>query len=84
MGKLHSWYRASRAAFIARLAAMGAVAGWVSWLVALAVYPLFGARRPSLLSLLLAIPRGALFGALLALALGVYWDWRSRQRGQAS
>lgn len=77
MTTLRSWYAKGRSSFVARVAAIGAVAGGASWLFALAVYPLFGARRPDLGSLLFAVPRGALFGAVLALALTVYWDRRA-------
>jgi len=38
---------------------------------------LFDVSRPSLLSLILAIPRGALFGIILALILFALWNRRS-------
>ena len=60
-------------ALLARLALAGAVAGLVAWLAVLGLHLLFEVSRPSWLELLLAIPRGAVFGMILALILYAYW-----------
>lgn len=63
----------SRSSLVAFLGLTGAAAGFVAWALVFALHLLFGVRRPGLVSLLLAIPRGALFGVLLALILHWYW-----------
>jgi hypothetical protein len=60
-------------ALLVRLALAGAIAGLVAWLAVLGLHLLFAVSRPSWLSLLLAIPRGAVFGMILALVLYAYW-----------
>ena len=77
MTTLRSWYAAGRWVFVARFAAIGAVAGLASWILVLVLHLLFDVSRPGVRALVLAVPRGALFGGLLALALGAYWDWRA-------
>jgi hypothetical protein len=73
-------YRAmGKWSLVGRLAAIGAFAGFVAWALAFAAGPIFGVGRPSGIALLLAIPRGAIFGVVLALILRVYWN---RPRGQ--
>ena len=69
----------SRRALVVRLGTAGAVAGFAAWLVVLAADMLFDVGRPSGISLLLAIPRGALIGIILALVLHAYWNRRFRQ-----
>ncbi len=73
-GPLRSWYAAGRLYFVLRLAAVGAVAGLAAWTLVLVLHLLFGVSRPGVLALILAVPRGALFGAILALGLAAYWD----------
>ena len=63
----------SLAALIVRLALAGAFAGLVAWLVALGLYSLLEASRPSWVALLLAKARGAVVGLILALVLHAYW-----------
>jgi len=63
----------SRSSLIVRIGMVGAVAGLASWGLVLAAHGLFGFGRPSVTALLLAIPRGALFGVILALILHAYW-----------
>ena len=52
----------------------------VAWLLVLAVRLLFEADGPSGLSLLLAIPRGALYAIILAVILHAYWK---KHRGKS-
>jgi hypothetical protein len=64
------WIREmSRPSLVALATAGGALAGVVSWAVALVLNAAFGSGSPGALSLLLAVPRGALFGAILAWAV---------------
>jgi len=73
-----SIYRAlSLWSLVARLALLGAFAGVASWALVFALHLLFEVSKPSITSLLWAIPRGALFGALLGLIL--YSRWRRQQ-----
>jgi nitrate reductase gamma subunit len=67
----------SRWSLVIRLGIAGAFAGFAAWAVVLAAHVFFGVSRPSGISLLLAIPRGALFGIILALILHGYWNRRS-------
>lgn len=67
----------SRWSLVVRLGIAGAFAGFAAWMVVLAAHVLFSAGRPSGISLLLAIPRGALFGIILALILHAFWSKRS-------
>ena len=63
----------SRSTLVARLGLVGAVSGIIAWAVMLVAHLVFGVDRPSVTSLLLAIPRGALYGVILALILHAYW-----------
>ena len=58
---------------------VGAVSGFVAWVLVLGIRELFDGSRPSVMALILAIPRGAVFGIILALILRAYWKRRSRQ-----
>jgi len=60
-------------ALIVRLGLVGAFAGLVAWLTVLGLHLLFEVSRPSWVALLLAIPRGAVVGMILALVLHAYW-----------
>ena len=63
----------SLSALIVRLGLVGASAGLVAWLTVLGLHLLCEVSRPSWVALLLAIPRGAVVGVLLALVLHAYW-----------
>ncbi len=75
----------SRWSLVVRLGIAGAFAGFAAWAVVLAAHILFGVSRPSGISLLLAIPRGALFGIILALILHAFWNrpsGRTKSKGR--
>jgi membrane associated rhomboid family serine protease len=57
----------SRRYLVIYFGAIGAIAGLASWLLILLLSPLFDTPKPSALALALAIPRGAIFGVVLAL-----------------
>jgi len=63
----------SRSSLVMYFGLIGAVAGLAAWGVVLAAAALLGFDRPGVVALLLAIPRGALFGVILALILRAYW-----------
>ena len=67
---------ASRSSLVMFFGLIGAVAGLVAWGVVLTAGALLGFDRPGVVALLLAIPRGALFGVILALCLHAYWRRR--------
>ena len=74
-------YRAmSRRDFVLRFGLVGAFSGLAAWLLILILAMLFDLDRPSGIALLLAMPRGALFGIILALVLHAYWNRRSCQK----
>jgi len=62
-----------RGALVRYLAAVGGFAGLIAWLFAYAAAGVFDIGKPSVLALVLAIPRGALYGVILALILRAYW-----------
>jgi hypothetical protein len=64
---------------VLRLAAVGAFAGFAAWVVVWIASPLFEFDRPTAIALVLAVPRGAIFGTVFALILRVYWN-RSQGR----
>ena len=64
---------ASRSSLVMLFGLIGAVAGLAAWALVLAAGALFEFDRPGVVALLLAIPRGALFGVILALILHAYW-----------
>lgn len=74
MTGLRSWYAMGKWPFILRLAAVGAFAGLASWLLAYVLPLLFDISRPSVMALVWAVPRGALYGVILALILWMYWS----------
>ena len=53
----------------------------VFWALTFALHLLFGIGRPSGMDLILAVPRGALFGLIVALFLRAHWN---RERRKAS
>lgn len=77
MSGLDSWQALGKWALVLRLAALGAVAGFAAWTLLFVLDLLFDVGRPSVTALLLAVPRGAIFGVVLALILGLFWS-RSR------
>ncbi|MEK6254381.1 MAG: hypothetical protein N2B05_06795 [Gemmatimonadales bacterium] len=79
MTGLSSWYALGKWSLVLRFAAVGAFAGLVSWVLAYALHLLFDISKPSVMALLLAVPRGAVFGVILALILWMYW---SRTQGR--
>jgi hypothetical protein len=64
----------SRSSLVWHFGIAGAFAGLTAWVVVLAAHFLFGTSRPSGISLLLAIPRGALFAIIFALILHAVWN----------
>jgi len=68
MTGLRSWYAMGKRSFVLRLAAVGAFASLVSWVLVYGLDMLLDIR-PSTTALLLAVPRGAVFGVILALIL---------------
>jgi hypothetical protein len=69
-----SKYRAlSRWALVGRFALLGFVAGFVAWVLVFGLRTLAGDSGPTITSLLWAMPRGALFGAIFALVLHTWW-----------
>ena len=65
-------------ALIVRFALIGALAGLVAWLSVLGLHLLFQVSRPSVVALLLAMPRGAVVGMILALVLHAFWQRHGR------
>ena len=80
LNRLRALSGMSRVALVVYLGLAGAAAGIVAWAVVLVGHMLFEIGKPSMLSLLLAIPRGALFGILLAFILRAYWAKYPRGR----
>lgn len=70
---LNAWRALSRSALILRVGLIGAAAGFLAWAMMLVAHWLWEIGRPSGIALLLAIPRGALFGVILAVILHAYW-----------
>lgn len=64
---------------VLRLATLGAFAGFAAWAVVWAAHLVFEFGRPSTIALVLAIPRGAIVGVVLALIVRAYWN---RTHGQ--
>ena len=71
--ELRAWREMGMQHFLVRLSAIGAFAGVASWLLAYGAHLVLGVGMPTRTVLLLAVLRGALFGAILALVLGRYW-----------
>lgn len=63
--------------FLGYVVVVGGLSGLLAWLVVLGGHLVFGISRPTLSTLLLAVPRGSLFAVILGLALRWYWS-RSR------
>ena len=73
MANLSACRALSRWSLVARLALVGFVAGFVAWVLVFGLRVLAGDSGPTITSLLWAMPRGALFGAILALVLHAWW-----------
>jgi len=73
MNGLRSWHTLGKSALVVRLAGLGALAGFAAWAFVFVADLLLETGRPSVTALLLAIPRGAIFGVVLALILGMFW-----------
>jgi hypothetical protein len=74
----------SRSTLVSYVALIGAVSGFVAWAMMVVAHWVFGIDRPSVTSLLLAIPRGALYGAVIALILHAYWKRHPGKSDSAS
>ena len=70
---LREWSAQGKWSLAARFAAIGAFAGLVAWGAVFLASLFFDIGRPSGMALVLAIPRGALFGVILAFILRAYW-----------
>jgi len=81
MTDLRSYRAMGTWSLVVRFAAVGAFAGFAAWTMAFAGHLLFDIGRPSGIALVLAIPRGAVFGVVLALILRVYWNRPHRNGG---
>jgi len=79
MTSLRSWRAMGTWSLVLYLATVGAFAGLAAWAVIFIAHLLFDVARPSGIALLLAIPRGAIFGVVLGLILWVYWNRRHGQ-----
>ena len=73
MADLSAFRALSRWSLVSRLALVGFVAGFVAWILVFGLRMLAGDSGPTITSLLWAMPRGALFGAILALVLHAWW-----------
>ena len=63
----------SRWSLALRFAAMGALAGVAAWVLALGLHSVLEASKPTLVTLMWAMSRGALVGILLSLILHYIW-----------
>ena len=78
---LRSWKAMGTWSLVVRSAAIGAFAGFAAWALVFAIRLLFDGSGPSVIALVLAVPRGALFAVVLALILRAYWNRRHSQGG---
>lgn len=79
MVSLSAFRTLSRWALVARFALVGFFAGFFAWVLVLGLRLLAGDSGPTITSLLWAMPRGALYGAVLALILHAWWRRRPIQ-----
>lgn len=79
MTGLRSWYALGKWPFILRFAGVGAFAGLASWLLAYALPLMFDISKPSVMALVWAVPRGALYGVILSLILWMLWSRTERR-----
>jgi hypothetical protein len=73
MTNLSTYRVLPRWALVARFALVGLFAGLLAWVSVFGLRLLAGEGGPTITSLLWAMPRGALFGAILALILHAWW-----------
>lgn len=64
------------------LVVAGALAGVFAWCLVLVGHLAFDISRPTLLSLLLAIPRGSFFALLVGFGLRPWWRVRGDKAGE--
>ena len=74
MVSLSSYRTLSRWALVARCALWGFAAGLLAWVLVLGLRLLVDGSAPTINALFWAMPRGALFGAILALILHAWWQ----------
>ena len=79
MMNLATYRTMSRLALVVRLALIGLSAGFLAWVLVYGLRLLAGESAPTIASLLWAMPRGALFGAILALVFHAWWRHHSDQ-----
>lgn len=73
---LRSWYAMGRWVFFARLASVGAVAGFATWALVFAGSLVWDIDPPSVATLVWAMLRGAVFALILGFILIVFWRRR--------
>ena len=73
MTNLSTYRTLPRWTLVARFALVGFFAGFFAWVLVFGLRLLAGDGGPTVTSLLWAMPRGALFGAILALILHTWW-----------
>lgn len=78
MDELRAWQAKGTPTLLSALAAVGAVAGLLSWGLAYIAGPFFGMPQPNLVTLVGAVIRGAAFGVIMG--LGLSWYWRRKPR----
>ena len=74
MASLSNYRTLSRWALVARIALVGFFAGFFAWVLVYGLRLLAGDSGLTITSLLWVMPRGALFGAILALILHAWWQ----------
>ncbi len=73
MASLSSYRTLSRWALVARCALWGFVAGLFAWVLVFGLHLLVDISKPTITSVLWAMPRGAMFGVILALIMHARW-----------
>ena len=73
--------RMSMPKFFGYLIAVGALSGLLAWCLVLVGRLAIDGSRPTLLSLMLAIPRGSLFALILGCGLRIWWRIRRDTKG---
>ena len=79
MAHLSTYRTLSRWALVARFALVGFFAGFFAWVLIFGLRLLSADNGPTITSLFWAMPRGALFGVILALILLAWWRRSSSQ-----
>jgi hypothetical protein len=74
MKELQAWREMGLGSLLLRLAALGALAGLISWSLAWAGLALFQMGRPTRYALPLSLTSGVLVGLLHALILRAFWS----------